>query len=149
MVQFLSWGKFLEVKLSDQLLKVFVKSSCLLFCLFQPQRYPSGSPGSVSTNLPSYQKRPQLHLPDSTLAEQRSAGALPSSGVDRRAATLYSRYTSKNDENRWVWEPCRGCGHGSPSPAQSHTAGPQPSQAWAVPPSVNFKWIRFNSLFLF
>ncbi|KAM9767227.1 myotubularin-related protein 13 isoform 5-T5 [Dama dama] len=65
-----------------------------------PQRYPSGSPGTVSTNLPSYQKRPQLHLPDSSLAEEQSTGVPPSNGVDRRAATLYSQYTSKNDENR-------------------------------------------------
>ncbi|XP_055279370.1 myotubularin-related protein 13 isoform X3 [Moschus berezovskii] len=65
-----------------------------------PQRYPSGSPGTMSTHLPSYQKRPQLHLPDSNLAEEQSTGVPPSNGVDRRAATLYSQYTSKNDENR-------------------------------------------------
>uniref|UniRef100_A0A3Q1MMC6 SET binding factor 2 n=1 Tax=Bos taurus TaxID=9913 RepID=A0A3Q1MMC6_BOVIN len=65
-----------------------------------PQRYPSGSPGTVSTNLPFYQKRPQLHLPDSNLAEEQNTGVSPSNGVDRRAATLYSQYTPKNDENR-------------------------------------------------
>nr|XP_036882234.1 myotubularin-related protein 13 isoform X2 [Manis javanica] len=66
----------------------------------RPQRHPSGSPGIVSTNLPSYQKRSLLHLPDSSLGEEQSASVPPSNGVDRRAATLYSQYTSKNDENR-------------------------------------------------
>uniref|UniRef100_A0AC11E8I5 SET binding factor 2 n=1 Tax=Ovis aries TaxID=9940 RepID=A0AC11E8I5_SHEEP len=65
-----------------------------------PQRYPSGSPGTVSTNLPFYQKRPQLHLPESNVAEEQNTGVPPSNGVDRRAATLYSQYTPKNDENR-------------------------------------------------
>uniref|UniRef100_A0A452FAA0 SET binding factor 2 n=1 Tax=Capra hircus TaxID=9925 RepID=A0A452FAA0_CAPHI len=65
-----------------------------------PQRYPSGSPGTVSTNLPFYQKRPQLHLPESNMAEEQNTGVPPSNGVDRRAATLYSQYTPKNDENR-------------------------------------------------
>ncbi|XP_077902622.1 myotubularin-related protein 13 isoform X5 [Ictidomys tridecemlineatus] len=66
----------------------------------RPQRYPSGSPGIVSTNLPSYQKRPVLHLPDSSMGEEHNASISPSNGVERRAATLYSQYTSKNDENR-------------------------------------------------
>ncbi|XP_057363340.1 myotubularin-related protein 13 isoform X2 [Manis pentadactyla] len=66
----------------------------------RPQRHPSGSPGIVSTNLPSYQKRSLLHLPDSSLGEEQSASISPSNGVDRRAATLYSQYTSRNDENR-------------------------------------------------
>ncbi|KAM5182858.1 myotubularin-related protein 13 isoform 3-T3 [Callospermophilus lateralis] len=66
----------------------------------RPQRYPPGSPGIVSTNLPSYQKRPMLHLPDSSVGEEHNASISPSNGVDRRAATLYSQYTSKNDENR-------------------------------------------------
>ncbi|XP_036882234.2 myotubularin-related protein 13 isoform X2 [Manis javanica] len=66
----------------------------------RPQRHPSGSPGIVSTNLPSYQKRSLLHLQDSSLGEEQSASVPPSNGVDRRAATLYSQYTSKNDENR-------------------------------------------------
>ncbi|XP_019511751.1 PREDICTED: myotubularin-related protein 13 isoform X2 [Hipposideros armiger] len=66
----------------------------------RPQRHPSGSPGIVSTNLPSYQKRSVLHLPDSSLGQEQSASPSPSNGVDRRAATLYSQYTSKNDENR-------------------------------------------------
>ncbi|XP_057605258.1 myotubularin-related protein 13 isoform X5 [Hippopotamus amphibius kiboko] len=66
----------------------------------RPQRHPSGSPGIVSTNLPSYQKRSLLHLPDSIMGEEQNASISPSNGVDRRAATLYSQYTSKNDENR-------------------------------------------------
>ncbi|XP_059787095.1 myotubularin-related protein 13 isoform X4 [Balaenoptera ricei] len=66
----------------------------------RPQRHPLGSPGIVSTNLPSYQKRSLLHLPDSSMGEEQSASISPSNGVDRRAATLYSQYTSKNDENR-------------------------------------------------
>ncbi|XP_012580914.1 PREDICTED: myotubularin-related protein 13 isoform X1 [Condylura cristata] len=65
-----------------------------------PPRYPVGSPGIVSTNLPSYQKRSVLHLPDSSVGEEQNAGISPSNGVDRRAATLYSQYTSKNEENR-------------------------------------------------
>uniref|UniRef100_A0A2K6FBQ7 SET binding factor 2 n=1 Tax=Propithecus coquereli TaxID=379532 RepID=A0A2K6FBQ7_PROCO len=63
-------------------------------------RHPSGSPGIMSTNLPSYQKRSLLHLPDSSMGEEQNASIPPSNGVDRRAATLYSQYTSKNDENR-------------------------------------------------
>ncbi|XP_069327259.1 myotubularin-related protein 13 isoform X4 [Eulemur rufifrons] len=63
-------------------------------------RHPSGSPGIVSTNLPSYHKRSLLHLPDSSMGEEQNASIPPSNGVDRRAATLYSQYTSKNDENR-------------------------------------------------
>nr|XP_031537074.1 myotubularin-related protein 13 isoform X3 [Vicugna pacos] len=66
----------------------------------RPQRHPSGSPGIVSTNLPSYQKRSVLHLPDSSPGEEQSTGISPSNGVDRRAATLYSQYTSRSDENR-------------------------------------------------
>uniref|UniRef100_A0A8C4LFM8 SET binding factor 2 n=1 Tax=Equus asinus TaxID=9793 RepID=A0A8C4LFM8_EQUAS len=66
----------------------------------RPQRHPSGSPGIVSTNLPSYQKRSLLHLPDSSMGDEQNASVSPSNGVDRRAATLYSQYTSKNDENR-------------------------------------------------
>ncbi|XP_058401952.1 myotubularin-related protein 13 isoform X4 [Diceros bicornis minor] len=66
----------------------------------RPQRHPSGSPGIVSTNLPSYQKRSLLHLPDSSMGDEQNASISPSNGVDRRAATLYSQYTSKNDENR-------------------------------------------------
>uniref|UniRef100_A0A673TX73 SET binding factor 2 n=1 Tax=Suricata suricatta TaxID=37032 RepID=A0A673TX73_SURSU len=66
----------------------------------RPQRHPSGSTGIVSTNLPSYQKRSVLHLPDSGTGEEHSTSVSPSNGVDRRAATLYSQYTTKNDENR-------------------------------------------------
>uniref|UniRef100_A0A8C0R0U0 SET binding factor 2 n=1 Tax=Canis lupus dingo TaxID=286419 RepID=A0A8C0R0U0_CANLU len=54
----------------------------------------------VSTNLPSCQKRSLLHLPDSSAGQEHSTSVSPSNGVDRRAATLYSQYASKNDENR-------------------------------------------------
>ncbi|XP_037584367.1 myotubularin-related protein 13 [Cebus imitator] len=64
------------------------------------QRHLSRSPGIVSTNLPSYQKRSLLHLPDSSMGEEQNSNISPSNGVERRAATLYSQYTSKNDENR-------------------------------------------------
>ncbi|XP_054098034.1 myotubularin-related protein 13 isoform X3 [Callithrix jacchus] len=64
------------------------------------QRYLWRSPGIVSTNLPSYQKRSLLHLPDSSMGEEQNSSISPSNGVERRAATLYSQYTSKNDENR-------------------------------------------------
>ncbi|XP_006885482.1 PREDICTED: myotubularin-related protein 13 [Elephantulus edwardii] len=64
------------------------------------RRHPSGSPGIAPTNIPSYQKRSVLHLPDSSMGEEQNASIPPSNGVDRRAATLYSQYTSKNDENR-------------------------------------------------
>nr|XP_054518063.1 myotubularin-related protein 13 isoform X3 [Pan troglodytes] len=64
------------------------------------QRHLSRSPGIVSTNLPSYQKRSLLHLPDSSMGEEHNSSISPSNGVERRAATLYSQYTSKNDENR-------------------------------------------------
>uniref|UniRef100_A0A8C6RTP1 Myotubularin-related protein 13 n=2 Tax=Nannospalax galili TaxID=1026970 RepID=A0A8C6RTP1_NANGA len=63
------------------------------------QRYPLGSPGIVSTNVPSYQKRSVLHPPDST-GEDQNATVTPSNGVEHRAATLYSQYTSRSDENR-------------------------------------------------
>lgn len=66
----------------------------------RPQRHPSGSPGIVSANLPSYQKRPVLHLADSSAGEEQNASISPSNGVDRRAATLYSQYTSRNEEHR-------------------------------------------------
>uniref|UniRef100_A0A452U7E6 SET binding factor 2 n=1 Tax=Ursus maritimus TaxID=29073 RepID=A0A452U7E6_URSMA len=70
--------------------------------LFQLQRHPSGSPGIVSTNLPSCQKRSLLQLPDSGVGQGHSASVSPSNGVDRRAATLYSQYASRSEENRWV-----------------------------------------------
>ncbi|XP_044775454.1 myotubularin-related protein 13 isoform X4 [Neomonachus schauinslandi] len=66
----------------------------------RPQRHPSGSPGIVSPNVPSCQKRSLLPLADSGAGREHSARACPSNGVDRRAATLYSQYASKNDENR-------------------------------------------------
>ncbi|XP_052569045.1 myotubularin-related protein 13 isoform X2 [Peromyscus californicus insignis] len=64
------------------------------------QRHSSGSPGLVSTNVPSYQKRPVLHPLDHSTGEDQNATIAPSNGVEHRAATLYSQYTSKNDENR-------------------------------------------------
>ncbi|XP_048073013.1 myotubularin-related protein 13 isoform X8 [Ursus arctos] len=64
------------------------------------QRHPSGSPGIVSTNLPSCQKRSLLQLPDSGVGQGHSASVSPSNGVDRRAATLYSQYASRSEENR-------------------------------------------------
>uniref|UniRef100_A0A8C8SVI7 SET binding factor 2 n=1 Tax=Pelusios castaneus TaxID=367368 RepID=A0A8C8SVI7_9SAUR len=65
-----------------------------------PRRHPSGSSGIVSANPHSYQKRSLLHLPQSGLGEEQSAGISPSNGLDRRATTLYNQFTSKNDENR-------------------------------------------------
>lgn len=64
------------------------------------QRHSLGSPGLVSTNVPSYQKRPVLHPLDRSTGEDQNATIAPSNGVEHRAATLYSQYTSKNDENR-------------------------------------------------
>ncbi|MEJ1273979.1 hypothetical protein NN561_004854 [Cricetulus griseus] len=64
------------------------------------QSHSSGSPGLVSTNVPSYQKRPVLHPLDRSTVEDQSATIAPSNGVEHRAATLYSQYTSKNDDNR-------------------------------------------------
>ncbi|KAM5248953.1 myotubularin-related protein 13 isoform 8-T8 [Ctenodactylus gundi] len=64
------------------------------------QRYPSGSPGIVSANLLPCQKRPALQLRDSSMGEGHNSSTSPSNGVERRAATLYSQYTSKTDENR-------------------------------------------------
>ncbi|XP_062052500.1 myotubularin-related protein 13 isoform X4 [Lepus europaeus] len=66
----------------------------------RPQRHPSGSPGIMSANLPSYHKRSLLQLADSSVGEEQSASLAPSNGVERRAATLYSQYTSRADENR-------------------------------------------------
>uniref|UniRef100_A0A452R3S4 SET binding factor 2 n=1 Tax=Ursus americanus TaxID=9643 RepID=A0A452R3S4_URSAM len=54
----------------------------------------------VSTNLPSCQKRSLLQLPDSGVGQGHSASVSPSNGVDRRAATLYSQYASRSEENR-------------------------------------------------
>uniref|UniRef100_A0A452U6Y1 SET binding factor 2 n=1 Tax=Ursus maritimus TaxID=29073 RepID=A0A452U6Y1_URSMA len=63
-------------------------------------RKQSSSPGIVSTNLPSCQKRSLLQLPDSGVGQGHSASVSPSNGVDRRAATLYSQYASRSEENR-------------------------------------------------
>ncbi|EDL16986.1 mCG6708, isoform CRA_b [Mus musculus] len=63
-------------------------------------RHSAGSPGIASTNVPSYQKRPALHPLHRGLGEDQSTTTAPSNGVEHRAATLYSQYTSKNDENR-------------------------------------------------
>ncbi|XP_040845073.1 myotubularin-related protein 13 isoform X1 [Ochotona curzoniae] len=64
------------------------------------QQYPSGSPGIVPANLPSYPKRSVLQLAGSGVGEEQSASLTPSNGVERRAATLYSQYTSRTEENR-------------------------------------------------
>ncbi|NP_001128442.1 myotubularin-related protein 13 [Rattus norvegicus] len=63
-------------------------------------RHSSRSPGIASTNVPSYQKRPALHALHRSPTEDQSTTTAPSNGVEHRAATLYSQYTSKNDENR-------------------------------------------------
>ncbi|KAM8939847.1 myotubularin-related protein 13 [Pelodytes ibericus] len=61
----------------------------------------SRSPASLtSANLQSYQKRSMMHLPDSGLGDEHHLNSSPSNGVDRRTATLYNHFTSKNEENR-------------------------------------------------
>ncbi|KAM4721930.1 myotubularin-related protein 13 [Rhinophrynus dorsalis] len=54
----------------------------------------------VSANLQSYQKTSMVHLPDSGLGDEQNMNSSPSNGVDRRSATLYNHFTSKNEENR-------------------------------------------------
>ncbi|XP_075044599.1 myotubularin-related protein 13 isoform X2 [Mixophyes fleayi] len=54
----------------------------------------------VSANLQSYQKTSMVHLPDSGLGDEQHVTSSPSNGVDRRSATLYNHFTSKNEENR-------------------------------------------------
>ncbi|XP_075694275.1 myotubularin-related protein 13 isoform X1 [Rhinoderma darwinii] len=59
------------------------------------------SPTSLmSANLQSYQKTSMVHLPDSGLGHDQNITSSPSNGVDRRSATLYNHFTSKNEENR-------------------------------------------------
>ncbi|XP_040183909.1 myotubularin-related protein 13 isoform X2 [Rana temporaria] len=55
----------------------------------------------MSPNLQSYQKTSMVHLPDSGIGEdQQHMTSSPPNGVDRRSATLYNHFTSKNEENR-------------------------------------------------
>ncbi|XP_066439636.1 myotubularin-related protein 13 isoform X4 [Eleutherodactylus coqui] len=54
----------------------------------------------MSPNLQSYQKTSMVHLPDSGLGDDQTTTSSPSNGVDRRSATLYNHFTSKNEENR-------------------------------------------------
>nr|DBA17604.1 TPA: hypothetical protein GDO54_003025 [Pyxicephalus adspersus] len=54
----------------------------------------------MSPNLQSYQKTSMIHLPDSGIGEEQHMTSSPSNGVDRRSATLYNHFTSKNEENR-------------------------------------------------
>ncbi|XP_073514007.1 myotubularin-related protein 13 [Phyllobates terribilis] len=54
----------------------------------------------MSANLQSYQKTSMVHLPDSGLGDDQNITSSPSNGVDRRSATLYNHFTSKNEENR-------------------------------------------------
>lgn len=119
-----------------------LKLSSLLFFLFQPQRHPPSSPGIVSTNLPSYQKRSLLHLPDS-VAEEQSTSVSPSNGVDRRAATLYSQYTPKNDENRWCASLAGQAAGLSPLPR------PHPSLLTAGPVSTALCSLKTDVLWVF
>ncbi|XP_029438574.1 myotubularin-related protein 13 isoform X2 [Rhinatrema bivittatum] len=56
--------------------------------------------GLMPANLQSYQKQSMVHLPDSGLGEEQNISGSPTNGVDRRSATLYNHFTSKNDENR-------------------------------------------------
>ncbi|XP_075423198.1 myotubularin-related protein 13 isoform X1 [Ascaphus truei] len=69
--------------------------------LKEDSRKENRNPSSLmSANLKSYQKRSMVHLPDSGIGDEQSINASPSNGVDRRSATLYNHFTSKNEENR-------------------------------------------------
>ncbi|XP_053550195.1 myotubularin-related protein 13-like [Bombina bombina] len=68
--------------------------------LKEDTRKENRTPSSLmSANLQSYQKRSMVHLPDSGIGEEQTMVS-PSNGVDRRSATLYNHFTSKNEENR-------------------------------------------------
>ncbi|XP_071974942.1 myotubularin-related protein 13 isoform X4 [Engystomops pustulosus] len=69
--------------------------------LKEDARKENRSPASLmSANLQSYQKTSMVHLPDSGLGNEQNITSSPSNGVDRRSATLYNHFTSKNEENR-------------------------------------------------